>query len=70
MFELTMLGAILATVLALLITAELPAPRPRVYDPEVSNGKIMVAVEEPQDSAYVERTLLDHGLDEVRIQES
>jgi len=61
MFEMTMLGAILATVVALFITAELPATQSRVYDPEVSDGKIMVAVEEPQDPSYVERTLVNAG---------
>ena len=45
MFELTMLGAILATVVALFITTELPTMQSRVYDPEVSQGKIMVVVE-------------------------
>jgi hypothetical protein len=65
MFELTMLGAILATVVGLLITTELPATQSRVYDPEVSNGKIMVAVEAPQDEevARLERTFRASGAD-------
>jgi hypothetical protein len=46
-FELTMLGAILATVIALLITAKLPNRLPRLYDPEVTNGYILVGVEAP-----------------------
>ncbi len=46
-FEMTMLGAILATVIALLITAKLPSRLPRLYDPEVSNGYILVGVQEP-----------------------
>jgi len=49
MFELTMLGAILATVVSLFITTELPATQSRVYDPAVSEGRILVAVEEPTD---------------------
>jgi hypothetical protein len=49
MFEMTMLGAILATVVGLLVMTELPATQSRLYDPEVSNGKIMVAVEAPRD---------------------
>jgi hypothetical protein len=67
-FELTMLGAILATVLALLVTAGLPALKSRVYDPEISRGKIMVAVERPaeQDVARLERTLRETGVDEVK----
>jgi hypothetical protein len=51
MFELTMLGAIVSTVITLLITAKLPTTRPRLYDPEVSNGKILVGVEDPPDDS-------------------
>lgn len=46
-FELTMLGAILATVVTLLITAKLPSRLPRLYDPEVSDGYILVGVQGP-----------------------
>lgn len=46
-FELTMLGAILATVVTLFITAKLPSRLPRLYDPEVTNGYILVGVQEP-----------------------
>src|SRR5947208_10444281 len=46
MFELTMLGAILATVTTLIITAGLPARR-SLYDPEIVNGRILVGVERP-----------------------
>src|SRR6185369_2242533 len=56
MFEMTMLGAILATVVSLFITTELPTTKSKVYDPEVSRGKIMVAVEGPMDDVLVERT--------------
>ena len=48
-FELTMLGAILATVLTLFLTAKLGRRLPRLYDPEVSNGYILVGVEQPAD---------------------
>jgi Protein of unknown function (DUF3341) len=51
LFELTMLGAIIATVLSLLITTELPTKKAKLYDPAVSQGKILVAVEEPPDDA-------------------
>jgi len=51
LFELTMLGAIVATVLSLLITTELPTRKVKLYDPAVSQGKILVAVEEPPDDA-------------------
>lgn len=43
-YELTMLGAILATIITFLITAHLPRYRNRIYDPEVSHGKILVAL--------------------------
>jgi hypothetical protein len=68
MFELTMLGAILATVVSLFITTELPATGSRVYDPAVSQGKILVAIEKPRDPdvAKLERVLIDSGVDEVK----
>jgi hypothetical protein len=47
MFELTMLGAIVATVLTLFITAKLPSRVPPLYDPEVTNGMILVGVVDP-----------------------
>jgi hypothetical protein len=68
MFEMTMLGAILATVVSLFVTAELPATGPRIYDADVSNGKILVAVEEPEDSVAVEQTFRRTGADRVRKQ--
>lgn len=45
MFELTMLGAILATVLTLFVSAKLPRRLPPLYDTEVSNGYILVGVQ-------------------------
>lgn len=49
-FELTMLGAILATVITLAVTARL-GRTPRFYDPAVSDGKILVGVAAPADAA-------------------
>jgi hypothetical protein len=46
MFELTMLGAILATVITLVITARL-GRRAVLYDREVSDGQILVGIEAP-----------------------
>jgi hypothetical protein len=43
-FELTMLGAILATVITLVVSARLGRTS-TIYDPEVSDGKILVGVE-------------------------
>lgn len=48
MFEMTMLGAILATVITLFITAKIPGLEPKLYDPEVSDGKILVGVVGPR----------------------
>jgi len=66
MFELTMLGAILATVLSLFITTGLPTVESRVYDAEVSNGKILVAVEKPNDVFVVEETLRSTNVDRIK----
>jgi hypothetical protein len=59
-FEMTMLGAILATVGYLIISAGLGRRVPKLYDPEVTNGKILVGIETPRDGqeADVERALL------------
>jgi hypothetical protein len=46
-FELTMLFGLLSTVVTLLITAQLPRRRPRLYDPAVSDGRILVGLEDP-----------------------
>jgi hypothetical protein len=68
MFELTMLGSIVATVVSLMIMTELPNLRSRVYDPEVSQGKILVAVENPADAdlASLEKTFKGSGIEEVK----
>ncbi len=51
-FELTMLGAITATVITLIATALLPERgRGFLYDPEVSDGQILVGVENPADGS-------------------
>jgi len=53
LFELTMLGAIVATVAALVVTARL-GRHLGLYDREVSDGKILVGIERPPDSAITE----------------
>ena len=57
MFEMTMLGAILATVITLVVTALLPGTGQRLYDPEVTDGRILVGVEAPREAAAVEQAL-------------
>ena len=47
MFELTMLFAILATIITLLIAAQIPRRLPKLYDPGVSYGRILVGLEDP-----------------------
>jgi len=49
-FELTMLGAILATVVTLVVTARLGRGS-TFYDPAVTDGKILVGVANPPESA-------------------
>jgi hypothetical protein len=61
-FEMTMLGAILATVVALVLSARLFRRVPRFYDPEVSNGYILVGAERSGvDAEMVARALETAG---------
>jgi ActD protein len=50
-FELTMLGAIIATVATLVVSALLPSRGRSLYDPEVTDGHILVGVENPADGS-------------------
>lgn len=62
MFEMTMLGAILATVVTLLVTALAPGrSRARFYDPEISDGYILVGVEDARDEARTADVLAAMG---------
>jgi hypothetical protein len=55
MFELTMLGAILATVVTLIVTAGLGRRRPALYDPQVTvDGKILVGIEHPREGSMAD----------------
>jgi len=68
MFELTMLGAILATVGTLIVAGGLGRRMPALYDRKVaSEGKILVGVEAPHDPAAVERALSSTGGDVSRV---
>lgn len=62
MFEMTMLGAILATVVTLFITALAPGrSRARFYDPEISDGYILVGVEDASDEERTADVLASVG---------
>ena len=67
-YELTMFGAVMTTVITLLITARLARQRPAPYDPEISNGKILIGVVDPTDAARadLERRLLGAGAVQVK----
>jgi hypothetical protein len=59
-FEMTMLSAIIATVITLVVTAFI-GDRGTLYDPEVSDGYILVGVENPPDAAKLEPALALRG---------
>ena len=62
MFELTMLGAILGTVVTLFITALAPGRgRAGFYDPEVADGYILVGVEDAKEQARTADVLASMG---------
>ncbi len=63
-FEMTMLGAIVTTVVSLLVTAKLPRFRKPLYDPAVADGKILVGVSDASDA--VRDTLHSAGASTVK----
>jgi hypothetical protein len=67
-YELTMLGAILTTLITLLVSARLPRWKKTVYDPAVSEGKILLGVINPKENrrAELEKALLDAGAEQVK----
>jgi len=67
-YELTMFGAVITTVITLLITARLARRRPALYDPEISNGKILIGVVDPSDAARadLEKRLRGAGAEQVK----
>jgi hypothetical protein len=68
MYELTMLGAILTTIVAFVVATGLPNYKQRLYDPEVTNGKILVGVSEMGSDcrAEVEQLLYQGGAEQVK----
>lgn len=67
-YELTMLGAILTTLFTLLVTARIPDWRAKIYDPAVSEGKILIGVVNPREESRVElkRRLSEAGAAEIK----
>ncbi len=67
-YEMAMLGAILATLITLLASARLPNWKAKLYDPEISNGRILVGVIDPPEKSRSEllKRLREVGADRVK----
>jgi hypothetical protein len=67
-YEMTMLGAILTTLVTLLIGAGLPNFKGVIADPEIGTGKILVGVIDPPESSQpeLERLLRQAGATQVK----
>jgi hypothetical protein len=67
-YELIMLGAILTTLVVLLVGAGLPNFKGVLTDPEVASGKILVGVIDPPETAQseLEKRLLQAGATQVK----
>ncbi len=68
MYELMMLGAILTTIVAFVVATGLPNYKKRLYDPEVTNGKILVGISELETDcrAELEQLLYQDGAEQVK----
>ena len=68
MFEMTMLGAILSAVATLIVTAGLGRKGAPLYDRAVTDGKILVGVQNPSEASLpaLERALLAGGAAELK----
>lgn len=67
-YELTMLGAILAAFLTLLVGARIPNWRRQLYDPGISDGRILVGVLDLPESHRGElaKVLRESGAEQVK----
>lgn len=67
-YELTMMGTVIITVIALLIGTRLPSWKPRIYDPEVSYGKVLIGVVDPSEVflSEIENMLRNAGAEKIR----
>lgn len=68
-FELTMLGAILATLVTFLASAIFPGRRPALSDPAVSEGKILICVTNPRARSLEELARLLHEIGGAEVKE-
>jgi hypothetical protein len=66
-YEFTMLGAVLATLVTLILAARSPRESASLYDPEVSKGKILIGVVNPAEGlrGAVEQVLRNAGTESV-----
>jgi hypothetical protein len=66
-YEMTMLGAIVATIVTLAVTTRVPGRRSSLADPAIADGKIVVGVRNVPASAReeIERALRSAGADSV-----
>lgn len=67
-YEMTMLGAILTTLMTLLLKLRLPNWRKRLYDPAVSDGLILVGVTNPVGGSltHIENVFRRTGASEIK----
>jgi hypothetical protein len=65
-FEMTMLGSIVTTVISLLVTSKLPKFGKTLYDPAVSDGKILVGVPVSGQADGIRETLNSAGASAVK----
>jgi hypothetical protein len=68
-YELTMLGAILTTLVVLLVGAGLPSFKPVITDPEIAAGRILVGVVDPPATAQseLEDRLRQAGAQQIKL---
>lgn len=68
MYELAMFGAVFTTIVTFLVSAGLPNFKKRLYDPEVTNGKILVGVADPHSdcSGEIGQRLQEEGAEQVK----
>jgi hypothetical protein len=68
-YELTMMGVTVTTLITLLIGSRLPNWKSKLYDPQVSHGKILIGVVDPPGEARadLEQRLRRAGAEQVKF---